>query len=427
MSDEYEDLRKDISVVLSSLRFSMERPLQHRLTRERPGHKQIIAGLLVVEEARILFNSYTRYRPPLVSEWGSIRTELMSVIQKLLNSKEVDPGVYRFRFMYAPGRDREKRGSPLLEQIANCETVLDALLKFHSFLENLKVNVGPSQRALTFDDLNRIVPRQQLAPVQFDIADGKIVVARRPPKLAPGDQVSVSAALEHIKGSGEQLIENLAKSNCDRRLIDSVKELQTQIINNANVIKVGMTNLSCGIMCAQFRSELPDAISAMFYAYNSSISLYVAQFPEWEEFTQKAAAIELAEDDVREVNATAQELISSLNRNPQLAEPQVPKTLEFVRQFLLYPGPSAKRAAFAMVRTIENLVASILHYVVKFSQRTAEKTAEIGSTVTATAIGAFLGVALAGALGISSAASSAGAPWVRQVTEIIQKEVDKLN
>src|SRR3546814_3818 len=120
----------------------------------------------------------------------------------------------------------------------------------------------------------------------------------------------------------------------------------------------------------------------MFNAYSASVSLYVAQFPEWDQFTQKAAAIDLDEDDIAEVDIAAGEIISALTQNPSLADPEVPKTIAFVRQFLSFPGGASKRAAFAMIRTIENLVSSILRHSVSFFSKTAEKTVDAASTAT---------------------------------------------
>src|SRR3546814_11921768 len=93
---------------------------------------------------------------------------------------------------------------------------------------------------------------------------------------------------------------NLDNSNLDRSVIDSVKELQDQLTSDGNIVKIGLTNMACCVMSAQFRDELPDAIAAMFNAYSASVSLYVYQFPEWDQFTQKAAAIDLDEDDIAE-------------------------------------------------------------------------------------------------------------------------------
>jgi len=180
-------------------------------------------------------------------------------------------------------------------------------------------------------------------------------------------------------------------------------------------------------MCSQFQGELPDAINGMFGSYSTSISMYVAQFPEWEQFSQKAALVDLDDDDIADIDNAAGEIVAVLEQNPGLSSPEVPKTIKFVRELLATPGSSSRRAAFAMMRTIENLVASILRYSVAVIERTAEKTVDQVSTVAAATIVALLSVALVGATGIGAAAVNAGTPWVRQAAEVVQKQIERLN
>src|SRR3546814_2590824 len=61
-------------------------------------------------------------------------------------------------------------------------TVADALIAFQSYVENARVEFSSPQGTLSFEDLGRIVPRQQVAPVQFAIVDGRIVVDQRSPR-----------------------------------------------------------------------------------------------------------------------------------------------------------------------------------------------------------------------------------------------------
>src|SRR3546814_11673970 len=70
--------------------------------------------------------------------------------------------------------------------------------------------------------------------VQFAIVDGRIVVDQRSPQTDQADRDNIISALEHICSSGDPLISNLDNSNCDRRLIDSVKELQDQQLGRAS-------------------------------------------------------------------------------------------------------------------------------------------------------------------------------------------------
>jgi len=154
--------------------------------------------------------------------------------------------------------------------------------------------------------------------------------------------------------------------------------------------------------------------------------MYVAQFPEWEQFTRKAYAIELDDDDVADIDRSVGDVVEKLRQSPYLADPEVPKTIAFVRQFLSVPGASRKRAAFAMIRTMENLVSSIIRHSLNFVSKTAEKTVDAASTAASKVIVGLLGIALMSASGVGPAAVRAGAPWVKQAAEIVQKQIEKM-
>ncbi|MFI0845775.1 hypothetical protein [Mesorhizobium sp. IMUNJ 23232] len=430
MDEDFGDVRRNITLFLLSLRQSIDRPFRGRAPAADGERERFMNTMLMVEEARIRFNTYTRYREePTLDEWETARKELLNFINTFINSPEIDPAVYNRRFIISSAlqRDREQPSPFVLLFVQKEERPIlaDALIIFRSYLEELNTKLAPTQGSLSFVDLDRIVPRQQVAPVHFGIVDGRIVVADRSPIAAEADKANIKSALEHIRGSGDHLIRNLETSNCDRRLLESVRELQSQLTADANIVKIGLTNMACGVMCAQFQRELPDALNGMLNAYNASISLYVAQFKEWDQFTQKAAAIDLDEDDVAEVDMAAADLIATLNKNPDLADPEVPKTISFIRQFLSFPGNSSKRAAFAMIRTIENLVSSIIRHSLNFFGQTAEKLVDAGSTAVSKMIIGLLGIALMSASGIGPAAVRAGAPWVKQAADIVQKQIEK--
>jgi|GEM_PF-2200166 len=430
MAEEFAEVRRNISIFLASLRHSIDRPFRGRAQTDEAERERFTRTVLMVEEARIRFNTYTRYREELTrEEWGSAREELLSFMNTIAHSDVVNPGVYDRPFVTGPMMARERDDQSAFMRMftdrENRVTVSEALIRFRAYVEEAGVGLAETQRSLSFEELDRIVPRQQVAPVQFDIVEDRIVVASRAPKTAEADRANIQSALEHIRGSGEQLLNNLTNSNCDRRLLESVSELQSQLISEGNVVKIGLTNMACGIMGAQFQAELPDAIAGMLNAYNASISLYVAQFPEWEQFTQRASLIDLDEEDVAEVDIAAGEIISVLSQNPELADPEVPKTIAYVRQFLAFPGASSKRAAFAMIRTIENLVSSIVRHSLNFFSKTAENVVDAGSKAATKVIIGLLGVALMSASGIGPTAIRAGAPWVKQAVEIVQKQIEK--
>lgn len=431
MADEFSDVRRNISLFLVSLRHSIDRPFRGKAPKSDGERERFMQTMMLIEEARIRFNTYTRYREePTSTEWAEARDELMSFVNAFVDSDGVDTSVYDRRFGIMPLSSRDRESPTQFVQMfidrENPMTVSEALVRFRSYLETSEIELPNSQGALKFGDLERIVPRQQVAPVQFDIVDNRIIVSELEPKTDEADRNNIQSALEHICGSGDNLLKNLENSNCDRRLLESVKELHSQLTSNGNIVKIGLTNMACGVMGAQFKDELPDAISGMLNAYNSSISLYVAQFPDWDQFTQKAAAIDLDEDDVAEVDIVVGDIIETLAKNPALADPEVPKTIAFIRQFLAFPGNSSKRAAFAMIRTIENLVSSVVRYSIEFFSKTAEKVVDVGSTAASRVIVGLLGIALMGASGIGPAALRAGAPWVSQAAEVVKKQIEKV-
>ena len=354
-----------------------------------------------------------------------VRDGLFKFVNTFLHSDAVDPAIFDRPFRVPVPSAQRDNLSPFLTSLGQGATIGDALVAFRNVLEQSTVTTTP-QTSLNFGDLTTIVPRQQVAPARFDVVDGRIVLADLAPKTREEDRDNIRVALEHIKSSGQSLIQSLEQSNCDRRLLDSVRELHSQIEVNGNVVKIGLTNLGCSVMSAQFHQELPDALNAMFNSYSASVSMYVAQFLEWEQFTQRAASIDLDEEEIAEIDEAASEVILALEAHPDLADPEVPRTKKLVREFMSRPGNSAKRAAFAMMRTIENLVSSIVRHSVAALEKTAEKTADLLSTAASKVIVGLLSIALVGATGIGSAAVQAGAPWVKQAADLVQHQISQL-
>jgi hypothetical protein len=431
MAEDFAEVRRNISLFFLSLRQSVDRPFRGRAPVDSGERQRFMKTMLIIEEARLKFSTYTRYREePTQTGWSLARDELLDFVKYFVHSPDIEASTFNQRFLIAPlmTRDKENPTSFMQRIITDREnriSISDALVIFSSYLNEASVQQPVTQETLSFEELNRIVPRQQVAPVQFDIVKDKIVVVKRTPVKLDEDNNNIASSLDYIKKAGDQLAESLEQSNCDRRLLESVQQLQQQLIEDGSIVKIGLTNMACGVMCAQFNTELPDAIAAMFNSFSTSVSLYVAQFPEWEQFTQKAALIDLDEDDVAEVDIATGELLSALAANPQLTDPEVPKTIAFVRQFLAFPGPASKRAAFAMIRTIENLLSSIIRHSVSFVSQTAEKTVSSASSTASKVIVGLLGVALVSAVGIGPAAMRAGAPWVKQAAEVVQKQIEK--
>ncbi len=425
MVEKNQTTRRTIIRFLSSLKYSIERAISMTHAQMNP---EMMKGLLLVEEMRVRASIFWKYNPnPTSIEWPVLEEDLINFIDKFLSMKELESSILDLRFNMLPYiRSNEELKPPLFWRLSDRNgkfTIRDALGVFIGFLRDLKFEPSEMPSALSVENLNRIVPNQQVAPVQFDVINNRIVIFKSSPKINKPDRKNILESVEFIKNRGESLLQNLERSNCDRRLLDTVRDLQSEIDKNNSIVKIGLSNLACSAMGAQFEAEIPSAILAMFNSYTSSVSMYVAQFPEWDQFIQKAASIELDEDDVTDVSAAAAEVIDTLEKNPDLAEPEVPKTISFIRELLDTPGVSVKRATFAMIRTIENLVSSILKHSASFLTKTTEKSIEIGSTLSSHIIISLLSVAVIGASGIGLAAVRAGSPWVKQAAEIVEMQI----
>lgn len=431
MSETYAEAVDAINYFLSCIRISLDRAFGPRAMSSEIVRERYTAMMLLVEESRVRFQTYTRFsQTPTDTNWP----EAMRVIENLnkafqsppFNTSDVQE--VRFRNTITTGRMKGNSSQFLadLTDKRHALTLKGAFTLFDYFLTQLAFPVYSTDLEFDFRDLARIVPAQQVAPVQFRVTDGKIYISDSSTEVVTEDRATVESALEYIENSGTKLLDSLAHSNCDTRFVDTVKELQEQLANRGNVVAIGLANMACSIMSSKYGDELPDTIAAMLQSYTTSVSMYVSQFPEWAQFTSKAAAIELDAGDISEIEASAQEIIGNLKANPHLADPQVPRTIEAVKEFLNFPGASAKRAAFAMLRTIENLVASIITHSISFLDKTANSLVDKGSAVAATVLIGLLGIALTGASGIGGAAAHAGSPWVKQAIEMVQKEIERL-
>ena len=286
-------------------------------------------------------------------------------------------------------------------------------------------DLNPAQAART---LRQVVPRQKISPVQFDIVDLKITLLHREAGTANPDSDIASAAKDELLTRGEKIIGELSRSNCDRRLLENFQDLQRQLCRERDIVRLGISNLSCRVMSNAFEAELPTAVKSMLHSQTLGISMYVAQFPEWARFCENAAASEFEESSIRSIQSSAALLAAELESRPELADPEVPRIVRFISQLIDDPGQGGRRAAFAALRTIENFVIRVYQFGADFIDATANKTSSALSTTTARVIVAsLLSVAVAAATGLEPAAIGAGgAAWLERATEIVVQQLQRL-
>jgi len=275
--------------------------------------------------------------------------------------------------------------------------------------------------------LRRVVPDQKLAPAMFNIVAGKIVVVKQPPQAQPDDALNVQRARDMLIDRGRDIIEALERSNSDRRIIESMRELQTELEAQDNIIELGLINIAVASVCKGAAAELPDALLGSIEGQTAGIGMYVAQFPEWQRFSENAASVELDVSDVERIGEAAQAVIDKLALEPGIADDEVPKTLTALRALIANPKLATKRSAFAVLRTVENLVAKIYQYGAEFLDKTITKTIDGVSSATSKLITASLfTVALVATAHLGGVTGKvAETAWMKTAAEIVRKQLEE--
>lgn len=441
----------NISLILSSMRQSLERS---SYTRRNPLEISDVASIAgKIEAIRFELNSHSRYQAEPMSEkvFRHAIDTLSAKLDELISDKDYGLVASNCIFRLVPGG--KNRSLPFVEHFepALNETInllqatellriglerISSVENLHNIAlaseENIAVNHPVSDVTYSTEsaikDLKRIVPAQKIAPVQFKISDGKIVIDRNKSTSSDQDKPNITAAKEEILKNGRDIIEQLQKSNCDKRLIQNIEALHEQISSDTNAIQVGISNISFGVMSEVFKSELPDAINAKLQSHNLSINMYVAQFPDWARFSENAALAEINQDDVESIRDNADSIAEYLNDNQDITEPNVVRAFKQLGSLLKTPAVTAKRATFAVIRSIENLLSKIFTYTIMLFEQTIKKTIDELSTK----ISKTIAISIV-SLGIMSASQLTGLStkikelsWLNNAIEIVQKQMNKI-
>lgn len=281
--------------------------------------------------------------------------------------------------------------------------------------------------------LETIVPGQKEAPAQFEFSDG--ILRIRHSSAAPESDVasSAKAARESLLEAGRDLIQTLQATNCDRRAVETIEKLQDKLRSQQDIVSLGIANIGCEMLCAALAKELPDAVHAMMRAYNTGIGMYVAQFPEWAKFAENAAAVDLTGADIVRVRIETEKIVANLKAVGATVDPEVPRTIALLVELIKDPAKATKRAVFAVVRTIENLVAKIYEHgggLLEALLSGAKEGVKEGAKWAAkkAIIVALLSLAVEASGGIAPIAGKlSDTAWMKTATEIVVKKLGELD
>lgn len=418
----------DLAVAMRHARHVLSR-VRSSLEREHPRGLEgdVLELSIEIERLRLLALS-TRGRRDLSPQVIRFVNELRGLLED--KHWQRIAGAVRVRFM----ANTEFTGIPWLEKLSSNRKgtpARDVLVGLLNFLERIDVSSDlfeSHQKGSDINKLRKLVPSQKIAPAQFEIVDGRLTLAKARNKRDPADAGSIRDARDALISTGTTLVKELQHSNCDKRLLETVKSLQEQLLEQKSIIGLGLAALACSAMCVGFRAELPVAVSSMLTGYTKGLELYVGQFPEWSRFVENAAAAQLTNSDVQHVYEATKQIVEKLKTKTDIVDPKVPATLAAINEFLRAPASTAKRAAFALLRSIENLVSKSIDYGMDFLEETLDKTKERGSTVASKVIiVSFLTLALYSTGAIGGVAGKIGEmAWLNNAAKIVQNELERL-
>jgi hypothetical protein len=427
-AEQARDLIRVVQTVLVSLRRTLEAPFEAQLRqKEREGADLFREILRDLESARLSI-APLRARPMPATQSGTItylsalsreltrmieNPEYSGVLKSVRYRRQLDPGSTR------PGIRVHDIDAPTAH--AAITTLIDLITAF-------AVPPGSASAQRDLFKLQAIVPAQKIAPAQFEIKESRLTVRKNVSKSKEEDQRNIASAKAELQQTGERIIRELERSNCDRRLLENIQRLQGQLADDIDAVKVGLANLSCEFMCAAFDSELPSAVSSMLKAHTRGVQLFVGQFPEWNKFLENAAASHLEAADITQLQSASAQLVESLKARPDVIDPEVPRTLAYLTQMLENPSASRKRAAFAVLRSVENLISLIFNYGADFVQKTISKTIDsLSTTASQVIVVTLLTLALGSATAIGPVASKVPEMhWMQTAAEIVKKQLEQM-
>lgn len=407
--------------VLLGAKGSIERP---RLRASLPflGTPPWKETVLAIESLRIDFNLGTRQVDFDTPEFSEYLLKLSVGLDAILSEELHRDLLLKTQFFLGavPTSDRDRlRGVYDARQ-----TVWDALTLLGNRVKGIALDDVLAGRTHGVA-LRTVVPAQKLAPIQFDIVGNQLRIARPVNSYNEEDANNIALSKEEIVSSGHRIVEELKRSNCDRRLLDTIIQLNERILQDDNIIAVGILNINCQMMCSSFDEELPSALKGMLQGQHVAVNMYVAQFSEWQRFSDNAAQAQLDVSDVQYIASATDLVIRELENAPTVSDAEVPKTLRALRSLLEDPGRASLRAAFAVLRSIENLVAKIYQYGADFLDQTIRDTIKSTASVSGKIVaGTLLTMAVTAAATLTPVGVKIGElAWMKAATEIVQKSL----
>lgn len=276
-----------------------------------------------------------------------------------------------FRFIYRSPLNRNNDIEIALKDIETVGQALDFLFEV-IFARGSADEFDFSDPVHAATKLVSVIPDQKIAPIRFTERAGRLAIDHIKGIPLDEDKSAADAARSALAEQGRLVVEEIRRSNCDQRFLEAVRELQTKIEQTEDIVQLGILAATCEEMRQRFDQELADAVSGRLKAHLSSVQMYVAQFPEWQQYAANAALIELSEDDIRQASAQTDRLIAQFEESSDAVDPEVPRTLRWIREAVRNPGKATKRTAYALISSLENLFSYVLRKIGEVASGTVD-------------------------------------------------------
>ncbi|MBB3409462.1 hypothetical protein FHT87_003381 [Rhizobium sp. BK316] len=292
---------------------------------------------------------------------------------------------------------RPEGGETSGQLLANVGSALNSLLRAVEVIvkrEGRAAELAKIQRADRFavaTRLKEIIPQDLVVPYEYAIEEEVLVVK----PAAPISDVELASdaqdALKALTADAVHLAETMRESNVNRHLHAALIRLSERLAQG-RVIPIAMGASSFLDVLNAAKEELDGVLYEDLRQLAVNALSFARQFPEWKRWREREADDLIDESDEADVEAHVEGIRDALASRPDLVDPEVPRSIQFLLEAYNSPGRSSKRAFFALIASIESLFVAVARYAYDF----VDTTVKTVSTTTAKTLAATISLYVAG-------------------------------
>ena len=204
----------------------------------------------------------------------------------------------------------------------------------------------------------RDLPAQRLAPMRFSVLKERLSLL---PEPFPADDEKAflnDARADLLEQSGG-ISSELTGSNYDPKLLMTVDQIRARLAARENVISLGLSNERLTQITTAMVDELSSGLYGSLHGLSQGIRIYLSHFLDWQSFLENAVDSDLDVDSAKDITDLGDDISSHLAGKSELADPEIPRCFRYFAEFATNPGRAAKRLAFGIWRSAENMVIAL--------------------------------------------------------------------